>query len=373
LQQVRIIVLPDDWARMASWCDRMMTRKEAILADDDPGFCFLLPDGSRESVFFRSLFADAHMALQGDLDFEIEPLPSKCFRKEPCDNSYKLDETGHPLIGAFLMEFKDLKEAYDWAIRALNEFPVTRRGITKLGKVLSPAKCGPLVYLARFLSVLFQVIRRDCDLMNSWESAYQIQAWDVVGGRFVPQTFDAGAPPLRTIVQDVYDCALKFGNGFTLVELMARYNSRTRNEARPRISERSIECCTSILVSWSKLFYREEDGIYDVCDGERISEGAVPPVPLVLPEGVLEEDDVRAQEVGPFLRDVFGYGGVRPNDNQIGRIIGEALDLTVRGGRDFLTDFVNGTAPGWIKELCRAYATDTLQWRPRDGWPRALR
>jgi hypothetical protein len=373
VREGRIVVLPSDWARMASWCERMGAQREAILVDDDPGFSFVLPDGSRESIFFRSLFADAHMSLKSDLDFEIEPIPSECFRAESCENSFKLNEAGHPLIGPFLMEFRDLKDAYELAVAALDEFPVSRRAATKLGEVLSLTRCGELVYLSRFLAVLFQIIRRDCDLVYSWESAYQLQVWDVVSGCFVSETLDGGAPTLRALVEQVYGCATKFDDGFTSEELMKLYNANLRNNERPKVSQRSIECCIGILVSWSRIIYREEDSLYDVCNCPPPSPGAVPPVPLVLPDGILEEGDVRAQEIGPFLRDVFGYGGPRPNDNQIGRFVAEALGLEVKAGRDFLAEFVNGVAPGWIKELCRTYAADRLQWRPTDTWPRILR
>lgn len=369
----RIIVLPSDWTRMVSWCERMLARDEAVLAEQDPGFSFLLPDGSRDSIFFRSLFADAHMALDSYLDFEVEPLPSKCFCTELRDEPFKLDAEGHPLIGAFLMEFKDLTEAYNLAVAALDEFPVSRRGAKKLGEVLSVANCSDSVYLARFLAVLFQVIRRDCDLMHSWESAYKVQGWDVLHGRFCSETFDGDRPTLGSLVEEIYDSAKQFHDGFTPMELMERYNSGLRNNERQRITEKTLDCCIGILILWSRLIYREEDGIYDVCDRAPLPSGAVPPVPLMLPEGILDEQDVRGQEVGPFLRDVFGYGGPRPNDNQIGRFIAEALGVEVRGGRDFLTEFVNGTAPGWIKEVCRAYAVDRLLWRPPTTWPRALR
>jgi hypothetical protein len=154
---------------------------------------------------------------------------------------------------------------------------------------------------------------------------------------------------------------------------MSSYNASIRNEGWQTANQKTIECCTRILASWARLFYREEDGVYDLSDSSPIPEGAVPPVPLILPDGFLDEHDIRSQEVGPFLRDVFGYGAPRPNDNQIGRFIAEALGLEPRAGREFLAEFVNGRAPPWIKELCRMYARDRLLWRPSDTWPRALR
>jgi hypothetical protein len=373
IQPGPIIVLPSDWMRMAAWCERMKAKKEAILAEDDPGFSFLLPDGSQQSIFFRSLFADSHLALDSYFDLEVEPLPAKCFETESRENAFKLDEFGHPLIGAFLNEFKQLKDAYELAIAALDGFPVSRQAPVRLGDALSPVKCGSLVHLARFLAILFQVIRRDSDLICAWESAYKLQAWDASTGRFVSETFDGGAPALGRIVLAVYSCAKKFEDGFTCEELMASYNASIRNEGWQIANQKTIECCTRILVSWARLFYREEDGVYDLSDGSPIPEGAVPPVPLVLPDGFLDENDIRSQEVGPFLRDVFGYGAPRPNDNQIGRFIAEALGLDARAGREFLAEFVNGRAPPWIKELCRMYARDRLLWRPSDTWPRALR
>jgi hypothetical protein len=93
----------------------------------------------------------------------------------------------------------------------------------------------------------------------------------------------------------------------------------------------------------------------------------------MLPDGLIEESDVRSQEAGPFLRDVFGYGGPIPNDNQIGRFVAEALGLETRMGREFLSNFRDGTAPTWIREICREYATTKLLWPRSDSWPRALK
>jgi hypothetical protein len=373
LRPGRIIVLPTEWTRMAAWCERMRVEEEATLADRDPGFSFLLADGSHESIFFRSLFADAHLALRNPIDFEVESLPAKCFVIKQCEDAFKLDESGFPLIGAFLSEFKDLKEAYELAVRALDEFPVSRRASLRLGDVLSLTKCGSLCQLARLMAVLFQLIRRDSDLMYTWESAYQVQAWDVDAGGFLPDTFDGDAPSLARVLLSVFYCAKQFVDGFSREELKNLYNELMRNEGEHEVSQITIDCCLGILVSWCRLFFREEDGLYDVSDISPIPEGAVPPVPLMPPKGLLNAHDVRAEEFGPFLRDVFGYGSPRPNDNQIGRFVGEALGVTTKAGREFLTNFVNGSSPPWIKELCRMYAIDKLLWRPSDNWPRALR
>jgi hypothetical protein len=366
-----IIVLPSDWLRMAAWCERMQARKEAILADEDPGFCFLLADGSQESIFFKSLFADAHLALHGYLDLEIESLPTRCFRIEAHENCYKLDESGFPLIGAFLNEFRDLSDAYELAVSALEVFPVSQRARAKLGDVLSPANCGPLVNIARLLAILFQTIRKDRSLICAWESAYQLQAWDTSNNRFDQEIFDSSAPTLARIVLGVYSCAKRFHDGFSAAELIHEWNSTVQNDHQIA-NRRTIERCICILLSWRRLIYREEDDLYDVCDFSPIPREAVPPVPLILPEGILDAQDVRCQDVGPFLRDVFGYGAPRPNDNQIGRFVADALGLEARAGREFLSEFVNGAAASWIKELCRVYARDKLLWLPSDTWPLAL-
>jgi hypothetical protein len=93
----------------------------------------------------------------------------------------------------------------------------------------------------------------------------------------------------------------------------------------------------------------------------------------VLPDGLIGASDVRSQETGPFLRDVFGYGGTTPNDNQIGRFVAEALGVETGRGRELPSDFLDGAVPAWIKEICRVYATNKLLWQRADWWPRALK
>lgn len=90
------------------------------------------------------------------------------------------------------------------------------------------------------------------------------------------------------------------------------------------------------------VFYREEDREYDVNELGLLSD-KLPPVPAMLPDGLVEPNDVRSQETGPFLRDVFGYGGANPNDNQIGRFVAEALGVETRLGVSFL--LISETAP----------------------------
>jgi hypothetical protein len=93
----------------------------------------------------------------------------------------------------------------------------------------------------------------------------------------------------------------------------------------------------------------------------------------VLPDGLIGASDVRSQETGPFLRDVFRYGGTTPNDNQIGRFVAEALGVETGRGRELPSDFLDGAVPAWIKEICRVYATNKLLWQRADWWPRALK
>jgi hypothetical protein len=369
-----IVVLPDEWTKLAAWCERMAApEREAILKDDDPGFSFILPDGSRDSIYFRSLFADAHMSLHGNGDFNAEPLPPKCFRVETSHAPSILDEAGYPQIGPFLMEFRDLTVAYDRVIRALDEFPLNMRADIKLGDVLSPSSCGSLFKLARFLAVLFQIVRRDRSLVEMWEVAYQTRAWDVADACFRTESFDTCMPSLKQMVLRVYDCAARFGDGFTGEMLYDAANCSVRNGAQMKVSRKTTDLCIRLLESLFRIFYRDEDGEYDLNIVRPISDD-VPPVPAVIPRGLTDEDDVRSQELGPFLRDVFGYGGTKnPNDNQIGRFIAEALGVDTRKGREFLSEFQDGRAPMWIKEICRMYAINKLLWPYSESWPRVLK
>jgi hypothetical protein len=371
-----VIVLPTDWIRLAAWCERMKRAGEgAVLQNDDPGFRFLLRDGSRETISFRSLFADAHLALPYPVDLKSEALPRECFDLKLRESAFKLDDKMRPQIGAFLMEFKDPAEAYKLAVEALDYFPVEARAPKKLGDILTVEKCGSLVQLARLFAILFQVVRRDRSIVEAWENAYERDAWDMTEACFRLEIADSGKPSLKQIVQRVSERVGSFQDGFTTESLLESYNLSLRDCDQARAGRETIECCTRILESLGLVFYREEDKLYDVNEWRPVSE-AIPPVPTILPDGVIEVGDVRSQDTGPFLRDVFGYGSP-PNDNQIGRFIGEALGVeaarAAREGRQFLSEFRDGAAPIWIKEICRIYATDKLLWPRAESWPRALK
>jgi hypothetical protein len=368
-----VIVLPSEWIRLATWCERMKRAGDgAVLQNDDPGFGFLLRDGSRETISFRSLFADAHLTLPNPVDLKSEALPKECFDLEPRESAFKLDGEMRPQIGAFLMEFKDPAEAYKFAIDALEHFPVEARAPKKLGDMLTVEKCGSLVRLARLFAILFQVIRRDRSIVEAWENAYELDAWGITEACFRPEIADSGKPSLRQIVEQVSEVVGSFHDGFTTEALLESYNLSLRNCDQERAGRGTIECCVRVLESLGLVFYREEDKLYDVNEWRPVSK-AIPPVPTVLPEGLIGADDVRCQDTGPFLRDVFGYGSPTPNDNQIGRFIGEALGVGTKEGREFLSEFRSGAAPMWIKEICRIYATDNLLWPRAESWPRALK
>jgi hypothetical protein len=368
-----VMVLPDEWTRLAAWCGRMKGSKGgAILGHDDPGFAFLLSNGAQENISLRSIFADAHMSLPEAFDLQSEALPLGCFDLEPKSSPFSLDENGLPQIGAFLMEFRDLAEANRMAVEALDMFPVDERASARLGEVLSAETCGSLFRLARLLAILFQIVRRDRSIVESWESAYERDAWDLVEARFQSKMMDSGAPSLKQVVLAVSECVGSFQDGFTAEALLDSFNLRRSAGQRDKASRRTIELCLRILESLGVVFFREEDREYDVNEFSLLSD-KIPPVPAMLPDGLVETNDVRSQDTGPFLRDVFGYGGMNPNDNQIGRFVAEALGVETRQGREFLGDFRDGAAPTWIKEICRAFAKSRLVWSNVDSWPRALK
>jgi hypothetical protein len=368
-----VMVLPNEWTRLAAWCEGMKRSEGgAILGNDDPGFAFLLSSRSRERISFKSLFADAHMSLPGSFDLQSDALPTGCFDLEPRNSSFSLDDLGCPQIGAFLMEFRDPAEAYRMAVGALDMFPVEERASIKLGEVLTAETCGSLFRLARFLAILFQVIRRDRSVVESWESAYERYAWDMAGAGFRSDMMDSDAPSLKQVMLGVSECIGSFQDGFTAEAVLDSYNASRRAGQRERASRKTIELCVRILESMGMVFYREEDREYDVNE-LRLQSDMTPPVPAMLPDGLIGASDVRSQETGPFLRDVFGYGGTTPNDNQIGRFVAEALGVETRRGRELLSEFRDGAAPTWIKEICRVYATNKLLWQRADWWPRALK
>ncbi|MGA7806502.1 hypothetical protein, partial [Bradyrhizobium sp.] len=368
-----VMVLPNEWTRLAAWCEQMAHAKDdAVLGKHDPGFAFLLSDRSRESISFRSLFADSHMSLPASVDLQSDPLPSRCFKLEPASSSFALDEEGYPKIGAFLMEFGEPAEAYRMALEALDAFPVDIRASLKLGEVLTSEKCGSLFRLARLFAILFQLVRRDRSIVEAWEGAYERDGWDLAEARFRSEPIATDAPSLRQVVLAVSECIRGFDDGITIEAVLANWQPSARTNPRDKCSRRTIEVSLRILESLGVVFFREEDREFDVNEWRPLA-NVVPPVPGVLPDGLIEEGDVRSQDAGPFLRDVFGYGGATPNDNQIGRFIAEALGLETRMGREFLADFRDGTAPTWIKEICREYATSKLLWPRSDSWPRALK
>ena len=368
-----VVVLPDEWTRLAAWCERMKGLEGgAILGQDDPGFTFLLSNGVQDTISFRSIFADAHMCLPESFDLQSEALPPRCFDLEPTSSPSALDENGMPQIGAFLVQFRDLAEANRIAVEALDMFPVGERASIRLGEVLSAETCGSLFRLARLLAILFQIVRKDRSIVESWESAYERDAWDLAEARFRSEMMDGDTPSLKQVVLAASQCIESFQDGFTAEALLDSFNASRRAGQRDKASRRTIELCLRILESLGMVFFREEDREYDVNDFSVLSD-KIPPVPAMLPDGLVEANDVRSQDTGPFLRDVFGYGGMNPNDNQIGRFVAEALGVETRQGREFLGDFRDGAAPTWIKEICRAYARNRLLWSHMDSWPRALK
>jgi hypothetical protein len=372
-----VMVLPNEWTRLAAWCERMQhSQDDAVLGHNDPGFAFLLSNRSRERISFRSLFADSHMCLPASTDLQSDPLPSRCFELESGNSSCALDETGYPKIGAFLMEFRDPAEAYRMALEALDSFPVDAKASLKLGEVLTAEKCGSLFRLARLFAILFQLVRRDRSIVESWEGAYERDGWDLAEARFRPEAMAADIPSLKQVVLAVSECVGGFEDGMTAEAVLESYQlsvrTNPRESSREKCGRKTIELSLRILESLGVVFFREEDREFDVNELRPLS-NIIPPVPAVLPDGLIEESDVRSQEAGPFLRDVFGYGGAPPNDNQIGRFIAEALGLETKMGREFLADFRDGTAPTWIKEICREYVTSKLLWPRSDSWPRALK
>lgn len=202
--------------------------------------------------------------------------------------------------------------------------------------------------------------------------SYERDAWDLVEARFRSEMMDGDAPSLKQVVLAVSECIGSFQDGFSAEALLDSFNVSRRAGQRDKASRRTIELCLRILESLGVAFYREEDREYDV-NGLSLLSDKLPPVPAMLPHGLVEPNDVRSYDTGPFLRDVFGYGGANPNDNQIGRFVAEALGVEIRQGREFLGDFRDGVAPTWIKEICRAFAKDRLLWQRMDSWPRALK
>jgi hypothetical protein len=92
------------------------------------------------------------------------------------------------------------------AVEALDMFPVDERASARLGEVLSAETCGSLFRLARLLAILFQIVRRDRSIVESWESAYERDAWDLVEARFQSKMMDSGAPSLKQVVLAVSEC-----------------------------------------------------------------------------------------------------------------------------------------------------------------------
>ncbi|MFM8274624.1 MAG: hypothetical protein ACKODX_20160, partial [Gemmata sp.] len=90
------------------------------------------------------------------------------------------------------------------------------------------------------------------------------------------------------------------------------------------------------------------------------------------------------------LRDSLGFGqqrgpAAKNNDQAVGQLLYNAF-LAPPGGplpaaaaqgsagrESVLTPFEAGDGPGWIVQLCRAYARDTLGWTDEQTWPVCLR
>lgn len=365
-----VFVSPDEWSRLASWCESMRTAPKTIGGsaqtptggDDDPGFSFYLADGTSECVSLRSLFSDVLLRRKekfAEFDFDSQPLPPHCFDLVKHDQFHELDEDGYPRVGALVQQCSRIANTYSRALELLSHFSlVDTRPSHTLADLEQQGNFGPheIGY-----AILFKYLEQQHELYQAWERAFENYEWNQAND-FFTDTIDAG-----TLKEHVRAVARVFSSRKT-----ENLSSEDVQETLEGLQKRTITRCLNLLLSMGAIERRATNSYRY----KSSYTGHIPPIPpdfsgeKLLAIGVPE---LLLLPPNKFLQVSFGY--TDKNYNSIGGNLSRAFlgRLDRVAGRDFLQKFFAGEAPPQVKILCRQYATGTLGWVPQQSWPPALR
>jgi hypothetical protein len=369
-------ILPADWAALVSWCGGMVLRCQAnpkgltaLTEEDDKGIAILRPDGVRDLISMRSIFADVPLLKHG-LDFDYPCLPEECFDLVKSADFDALTPARLPKIGGLVAACDGLHDAYLNASRILEHFPCLDTSPKRLANVGGALGAGKL---AIGLALLFLEVRVEYHMVKAWERLYESASWAPETDAFV----DEDGEPLRFWLQAVYRRAR--GDGPIDLDDVAEVLKGKRGLA---VSQKSFTAgairCVELLKSIGSLSEIPGEGLYEAVGGRAGDLGAgdwngdvstlpVPSKPLEPPANFYKKAGF-----GPafFTSDgkIRDWAGIRLalsgyNNYSVGvtRIVDDAFSDGAEHAVAFLQSFTAGEAPVWIKELCRTFAND-------EGW-----
>lgn len=365
-------MLPSDWRALSAWCQRMANTAAngmgACLSQQiDCGLPIVDVNGKRDVVSLRSLFADTPLKIRG-LDFELEPLPARCFALEADDRFYELDEDGYPRIGSLIRACGSLEGDYAAAIELLTDFPpiASETPQARLTTAKKHRKASPL---AVALAVLLGDLRREYTLFSEWKRLYLECQWDAIEDAFVDS--HGGEDTLAFYTASV---ARLLKEGVTLDDVCERLSSIGKDGAKR---------CLSLLVSMKTAEFSPCDRLY-TSGSKTFSRNLVPPFPNPPPANFFDISSlgIAFSSGGKSLNDpsrtmriLFGHdsGQAESVDNAVlSRQIRPAFGMeSDPEATAFLDDFREGRAPEWLKALCREFLRDELGWVESE-WPQWL-
>ncbi len=359
-----VVVPPEDWTKLANWCVRMSTDPapfgsdhadfQSEQANDDPGFSFILADGTPQCISLRSLFADVLKVREG-FKFETDPLPSHCFKLRQDKEFFKLDDDGYPRIGALVQECSHLHDVYERALRVLEHF--SQDSTHNLTTVENGAFTAEDIAFA----ILFKYVEQQCFMHRAWMHAFEHYSWDQSHDRFIDTP--GNSKTLRTLVGDV-------ANVFSSRANRAQtFFAADLKEALPDIELKTITRCLDILLSLGhvKRLHESEYGFKTEFKSAAISLPTDFAGELSTSAGLSEPLTLPPRQ---YLAVAFGYD--RKNYNSVQGRLSKAFGPPGRNaGREFFERFLDGEAPPYVKILCRQYAR-AIGWASQSVWPRAL-
>ena len=360
----RVYVPPAEWARLANWCRKMGENQLPIIDTQqitgaskeinvDPGFTFILADGTPQCISLLSLFSDAQW--ESDFDMTKTPLPSHCFALDKHDDFFSLDDTNLPRIGALVAACSRYHDVYQSARKVLEHF-VDMPPAKRLSVVEGDDKFGEG---AIALAILLKYVEGQRRLFLDWKTAYETFGWLAASDLFVDEHADS-----KTLKAYVRDVAQFFSS-----QKGETFHSAELKERLEHIAPLTINRCVAILLALACIVSRP-DGSLEYCADYK---GTTPPIPpdfegpLSISAGVPREFALSSRK---FLALAFGYPADNYNSLQ-GRLAKAFGEPGRPGGREFFDRFELGEAPPYVKALCRQYALE-LGWEDQRLWPKAL-
>ena len=372
-----IFIMPDEYASVINWCDRMRRHPHPLDDDNDCGLILTYRDGKRDCIFLSSLFADVEGVTTRVLDAECFDL---VLNESGIIDPIELDPLGLPRMGAFLARLGTLNEVYTTAVSAVLSFPYLPDEIFDVK--VSLRALLPSEILARGLVVLLQHLRIEKTTYERWHERYSSYAWSPREGRF-PSDLHEPQKSLKAALEKLI--SLIHGVG------MFNHDPSQRapfsiDEVVETIDEQGLEWVIDFkcedaksclrwhferLVDARILAHAPNNEYFLISPDRHIS---VLPIPRVFPHSRTVGEVLELPTQKEWLKLSLGFAD---NDNGVGQTLCDAfIQDGVRGGnerakkgREFAEQYEEGKGPMWLLRICESYVENELQWRDRRIWP----